>query len=90
MNIGASPSFDYIIDEKFDFGELQMLFSLKNGYIQRVNVFSDSLDTGFVEIVEGALLGSRFDSTDMMEKLKEVAYNEDVAEIVEYFRKNPL
>ncbi len=89
-NIGDSPAFDYLFDEKLSFGEIQMLFSLKNGYIQNMHVYSDSLDTGFVEIVESALLGTRFNNADIMAKLEEIAYNDDVMEIVEYFRKNPL
>ncbi|MCK5847697.1 MAG: lipoate--protein ligase [Caldisericia bacterium] len=46
---GKTPSFQIQLEERFDWGEIQLCFTLKNGIIQEYKVFSDSLDNNFLE-----------------------------------------
>ena len=89
-NVGESPKFDYLVEDRLGFGEIQMLFSLEKGYIKNIKVFSDSLDTGIVDILQEVLLGIRFDNEDIIKQLEDVSFNTDIAEIADYFRENPL
>lgn len=66
---GKAPAFDYQVDERFSFGEMQFLFSVKQGLVQDVSVFSDALDTALSDDVRACLKGMRFTPSQLAESL---------------------
>lgn len=57
---GKTPEFDYTIEHRFAFGELQLHFKLREGTVREVKAYSDSLNTSLVTALEAALPGCRF------------------------------
>lgn len=52
---GDTPSFDVEFNNRFDWGEISILLSLKNGRIEKASVFSDSMDVELAEKISAAL-----------------------------------
>ncbi|MBR6006602.1 MAG: hypothetical protein IK064_03145, partial [Clostridia bacterium] len=57
---GKTPPFDYTLEHRFPFGEMQFRFGLKDGEIRSLTVYSDCLDTSLTSDIEAALIGKRF------------------------------
>lgn len=81
---GKTPEFDYALEHRFSFGELQLLLCLKHGYIASVNVFSDALDVDISQMIEHCLIGCRFDTKSMAAALSEQSEKGSLSEIAEY------
>ena len=78
--------FDFQVDERFSFGEIQILMTLQKGIVTEAEVYTDALDTEIAAKVCDALRGVRFDTADMAEALGGAGF----AELSEYFRKLDL
>lgn len=81
---GHSPAFDYQIDERFSFGEMQLLFQIKDGIIKDLFVFTDALDTELVEVIQNRLIGARFTPEDISESLIRDTSRVELREVAEY------
>lgn len=81
---GRTPAFDYEIEERFSFGEMQFLFQIKEGNVKDVSVFSDALDTDLAELVRNRIIGARFTPKDISEKLTGDISRIEFKEIAEY------
>ena len=83
--MGRAPEFDYQIEERFSFGEVQILFTVREGIVTNVDVFSDALDTELANNVNTALKNSRFSPEEMYKKL--LAFGgPEMREIADYVR----
>jgi len=82
---GKAPAFDYQVEERFSFGEMQLLFSVKQGLVQDVSVFSDALDTSLSDNVKTCLKGARFTPSQLAESLMGSSKPE-LLEIAEYLK----
>lgn len=58
---GQSPAFDINITKKYDFGEMDINLSLKDGVIISVEIYSDSLDVRYINVLKQNLPGKIFD-----------------------------
>ena len=67
--LGETPVFDYKVEERFSFGELQLLLKVKKGYITSAKTYTDSLDESLPERLEKALVGVRFGTSELIEAL---------------------
>lgn len=91
---GKTPEFDYTVDNRFSFGEMQLHFNLREGRIRSVKVYSDCLDTALAGRVEKALRGARFDadalSAAILAELNRnpVKNKAELEELSDYFRIN--
>lgn len=83
---GHSLAFDYQIEERFSFGEMQLLFQIKEGIIKDVYVFTDALDTELVELVKKRIIGARFTPECISEKLTRDSSRAELDEIAKYIR----
>ena len=81
---GHTPSFDYRIEERFSFGEMQFLFCVKEGRVQSLSVFSDALDTDLAEQVKQCLTGVMFTPHRIAEKLMQHSPRAEFCEIAKY------
>lgn len=68
--VGSTPAFDYSMEERFSFGELQLRLSLRNGVVTGVKAFTDALENGLPEELEGLLTGVRFEREAIAEALE--------------------
>jgi lipoate-protein ligase A len=65
--------FEYVFDERFDFGNVQILLDVKDKIISDVQVFTDSMDTELPSKIQNALLGSKFEKDNLCQKLNNSA-----------------
>jgi len=57
---GQNPSFDISITKKYDFGELDINLSLKDGIISDIVIYTDALDVQFINVLKQNLRGKIF------------------------------
>ncbi len=62
---GTSPEFTHCIDERFEWGGVEIQLNVKKAVIDSVIVYSDALDTDFVEEVKRTLTGLKYDTAVM-------------------------
>ena len=87
--LGQTPQFDLELDTRFPWGGVQMLLTLNEGRIAGLQVYSDTLDTGLPELLQGLLVGAKFGSAPMAEALR-YSDNEQVRDIAAWLREENL
>ena len=76
---GAPLSFTFQCDAHFDWGNIQLQLSAKDGIIQAVKFYSDSMDWTLSEIIQDTLIGCRFETNAMNDKLKKSALSTEIS-----------
>ncbi len=66
---GGLPAFDIVLEKRFDWGEVQLHLTLKDGTISVCHVYSDAMDEQFIERIAPALQGVDFKSEAMYTRL---------------------
>lgn len=69
---GSSIPFSFSCEKRFDWGSIEILLQVKNGIIQAVKAYSDSMDWQIAEIIETALRGKRFELQSLKYSICEV------------------
>lgn len=87
--LGKTPQFDYVLDNRFSFGELQLHMNLRDAKIREVKVYSDSLNVSICDRLEPALIGVRFDAQTIAEALSSIGANE-AREIADFILERGL
>lgn len=77
-NFGAKVPFTCECEDRFPWGGVQIQLNVENGIISLCKIYSDSMDWSFVEKLEQALTGCRFQDAEMAHALRETGV--DVAE----------
>jgi lipoate-protein ligase A len=78
---GQTPAFDYQLEERFSFGEMQFLFRIEGGLISDAAVFSDALDTELVQLVKNCMVGVKFCPKDISEAFEKNSDRPEFKEI---------
>lgn len=81
--LGVTPRFDLEIENRFSWGGLQMLLTLRHGEVSDISVYSDANDAELPGRVRAALLGAKFGSQPIAEALR-AAGGQDMNDIAEY------
>ena len=81
--LGVTPRFDLEIENRFPWGGLQMLLTLRHGEVSDISVYSDANDAELPGRVRAALLGTKFGSQPIAEALRAVG-GQDMNDIAEY------
>ena len=68
--LGETPKFDLEVEERFPWGNVQLLFTLRHTQVEDVRVFTDALDTGLAEGIRARLLGCRFRAEALAQALE--------------------
>lgn len=67
--LGKTPAFDLELDPRFDWGGVQLLLTLKDGRVERAEVYSDAMDPDLAGELQRRLTGCRFGSRPMYDAL---------------------
>jgi len=87
--MGNTMPFDVELEHRFLWGGVQILLSLRKAVIERVQVFSDAMDTELSREISDRLIGCRFDRDAMYQALA-VSGKDHITDIAEYIRKQNL
>lgn len=67
--LGKTPRFDLEIENRFPWGNVQLLLTLRQGRVDALDVYSDAIDADLVREIHDRLLGVKFGSHFMAEAL---------------------
>ena len=87
--LGETPRFDLEIENRFPWGNVQLLLTLRHTRVEDVKVYSDALDTELPEEIRQRLLGCRFGSEPMADAL-ESSPNAQAHEVAQFIRAQGL
>ncbi len=88
---GAPLPFTFQCEERFNWGNIQILLEAKSGLITGVKVYSDGMDWQLPDDVEKALIGCRFAKEEMVFALQSKLQNTVIAEdLCELLRKQDM
>ena len=87
--LGETPKFDLEVEERFPWGNVQLLFSLRHTCVEDVRVFTDALDTELADDIRVRLLGCRFGSEPLAQAL-EASDKPQTREVAAFIRAQGL
>lgn len=67
--LGQTPRFDLEIENRFLWGNMQLLLTLRQGRVDALNVYTDAIDTSLAPEVQSRLLNVEFSSQAMADAL---------------------
>ncbi len=67
--MGEAPEFDYVFENRFSWGMTQICLTVKKAMIEKMRVYSDSLDNSLSERMQDQLCGVRFEKMEILKKL---------------------
>lgn len=71
-NYGKSPRFNIQKTKRFPSGSIDIRLEVNKGIIEEVTIFGDFFGVGDVEEIEQLLIGTKYDRTDIGEKLHDI------------------
>ena len=87
--MGKTPAFDLELDERFPWGGVQLLLTLRNGTVDTAQVYTDSMDTDLAEEIRKRLEGCRC-SSDAMEQALMASPKEQLHDVAHYLAAQKL
>lgn len=72
FRLGQKIPFSWEVTKRFTWGEIQLQCEVESGVIKSALIYSDALDTNFVETVTKTLFGCNFGSKAMAERLMQL------------------
>ncbi|HBN83386.1 MAG TPA: lipoate--protein ligase [Clostridiales bacterium] len=91
---GEAPAFDIKINDKFDWGEIQLHFELKDGLIHRALVYSDAMDEKFILALRDCFKEKRLRTSDLIfhikEQFRDPVYEHQISDIVNMLENRDL
>ena len=82
---GRNATFPISIQRRFSWGEISVNIEIKRGLCSDVKVFTDALNYSLAEMIENALIGSKFNKTELCARIEEaqVPYAEDICSMLQ-------
>jgi len=82
--LGKTPRFDLEIENRFPWGNIQLLLTLRQGKVDELDVYTDSIDTTVAPEIRSRLPGIEFSSRSMADALfaSENAYVRETAQFI--------
>lgn len=71
-NFGFSPEFSLVKEKKFESANVEIHLQIKNGTILQAKIFGDFFGILPVSELENTIVGAKFISSDVLEKIKEL------------------
>ena len=82
--LGKTPRFDLEIENRFRWGNMQLLLTLRGGRVDGLDVYTDAIDVDLAGEVRGRLMGVDFGSRSMAQALMQSEKSElqDLAQFI--------
>ena len=68
--LGKTPRFDLEIENRFPWGNVQLLLTLRQGRVDEISVYSDAMDADLADEIRSRLLGVAFGSAPLADALR--------------------
>lgn len=68
-NFGKAPEFTHLLEQRFDWGGVELHFDVHKGHISQVKSYTDSLYPELIEAVEARLMGCIYNHTEVTQRL---------------------
>ena len=75
---GQTPEFDIKFDNRFSWGGIELGFSLKDGHIEDVSIFSDAMDVAIIRELKSSLKGLPFKKNVLINKIDSLKNKENL------------
>jgi len=75
---GKTPDFDISFEKRFEWGEVELGITLKNGIIEDLKIYSDSMNTDLFLKINEFLKETKFDKNIIINKLDELKDNDNI------------
>jgi len=82
--LGETPKFDLELEDRFAWGNIQLLFESRHGVVENLGVYTDANDADLAETVKERLCGAAFGSRPMAAALRGTGRPEleDIADFI--------
>lgn len=87
--LGKTPRFDLEIENRFPWGNVQLLLTLRGGRVDALEIYSDALDTELAGEIHSRLLGVDFGSRPMADALAQSG-KQELQELAQYILEQGL
>lgn len=87
--LGKTPRFDLEIENRFPWGNVQILLTLRQGRVDEADVYTDAIDTELAPEIQRRLLGCAFSSRTMADALLESG-KEQIRETAQFILEQNL
>lgn len=78
---GKSPDFDVLLEQRFDWGEVQIGLTVKGGYVAEGRVFSDAMNAGAIAGLAAVFKGAEPNAGSLAEKIRTAGPRARVPEV---------
>lgn len=68
-NFGKAPEFTHLLEQRFDWGGVELHFDVYKGHISQVKSYTDSLYPELIEAVEARLMGCIYNHVEVTQRL---------------------
>ncbi|MEO3986309.1 lipoate--protein ligase [Plesiomonas shigelloides] len=68
-NFGKAPEFTHLLEQRFDWGGVELHFDVHKGHISQVKSYTDSLYPELIEAVEACLVGCIYNHAEVTQRL---------------------
>lgn len=68
-NFGKAPEFTHLLEQRFDWGGVELHFDVHKGHISQVKSYTDSLYPELIEAVEARLMGCIYSHAEVKQRL---------------------
>jgi len=87
---GMTPAFDVTLEHRFAWGGIELCLRVKNGFVDGCVVYSDALDTDFIDALRAAFVGCPLRPDDMAAAARAMGGDERCAEIAGLLEKSDV
>lgn len=87
--LGKTPQFDMEIENRFPWGNVQLLFTLRQGKVDALDAYTDAIDADLAGEIRARLLGAPFGAEALFERLQ-ASEKEQIRAVGRFIREQAL
>jgi lipoate-protein ligase A len=84
---GESPQFDVSFAKRFSFGGIEIGFTLKNGEIDEVTIYSDFMNTNLIDKIKTSFKGIKFNISEVIHSLDHISKDDEERTIIDEIQR---
>ena len=73
---GQAPKFDISFEKRFGWGDFEICFTLRNGKIASLNIYSDALNVDILHKIDKGLIGCEFKMSSVIDSISSCSFSQ--------------